>query len=212
MTGHRTRESQRELRRRHLSTLLATMNHPSVRRLSDALANLDPPIIASKSTVQRDIDHCKAEWKAARLADMDVVIGQELARLQIAEEQLWIAARRSGRAVTVTNVRSREVLVRVPGEDGTLRDEVRTLTNTYTQQLEREPDPRFYRGLIDVFERRAKLLGLDQPTIQPVIGDFTVHSDMSAEEATARMRDLMQRARLRIAAESSATDDTDDGS
>lgn len=196
MPNKRDSQALIELRRRHVARFLATMARPSVRRIRDALLQLREPIEVTKSTVQRDIDACKAEWRAERLADMDEIIGKELLKLALAEEQLWAAASSSARPVTETQTRQREVLVPVAVEGGGTVQEVRQLTSTFTQQVDREADPRYFRGLVDVFERRARLLGLDRASsggfkaqlkdgaveVEFSLGENSIHAGREDEE------------------------------
>lgn len=150
----RDNKPQIEARRRQVAALLLTMHNPSVRRIADALAQMDPPFVVAKSTVGRDIQACREEWRAERVRDVDEWVSSELARLSLAEEQLWRAMRKSSAPSRKTLVRSRQVLV---------GDEVRTLTNTWTETTEREADPRYFKVLVDIVDRRSKLLGLDRP-------------------------------------------------
>jgi len=143
-----------EHRRRQVAAMLLTLHNPSVRRVRDALTQLPEPLTASKSTIHRDIVTCRDEWVTERFRDMDEVIGEELAKLSMAEEATWRALHRSARPSVKTFTRTREIMV-----DG----EPRTLTNTYTETVERETDPRLLRALTDIMERRAKMIGLDAP-------------------------------------------------
>ncbi len=147
-------EARIEHRRWQVAAILLTLHNPSVRRVSEALKQLPNPISVSKSTVHRDITVCREEWVAARFADMDEVIGTELAKLSLAEEQTWRALNKSADPAIKTFTYIREILV---------GGKIKTLTNTHTESVERETDPRLLGALIDIFERRAKLLGLDAP-------------------------------------------------
>jgi hypothetical protein len=145
-----------EKRRRQVSYLMATLHKPSIRRVTEALAGLDPPITASKSTVHRDMAVVRNEWKNDRLRNMDEVIGEELSKLSLMEEQAWHALAQSKQPAVKTKTVTKEVPF---GDDGG----VMMSTTTTHEQVQRVADPRQLRALTDILERRAKLLGLDQP-------------------------------------------------
>jgi hypothetical protein len=134
---------------------MATLHKPSIRRVTEALSKLDPPIKASKSTVHRDMVSVREEWKADRLRNADEIIGEELSKLSLMEEQAWAALAASRQPTIKTKTVSRDVVV----GDG----RVVTQTTTTHEQIQRVADPRQLRALTDILERRAKLLGLDAP-------------------------------------------------
>lgn len=95
MAKTRKNDPGAEHRRRQVAMLMITMTRPSARRIVDALSKLTPAVKSTKSTVHRDMVAIKDEWKEARNADMDVYVGSELERLNMAEERAWIAYNKS---------------------------------------------------------------------------------------------------------------------
>lgn len=157
--NRRTDDVKIEKRRHQVAILLSTMARPSVRRIQDALANLSEPIAVGKSTVDRDIRAIRDEWKVDRLADMDIVIGGELEKLKMIEERTWHALQRSMLPTDDVQTKTRRVPVR--NAEGEL--EVRDVVDTIVTHREGRLDPRLVRSLVEVQDRRAKLLGLDAP-------------------------------------------------
>lgn len=154
-----TGDGKIEKRRQHVSVLLCTMARPSVRRVREALTQLAEPIEVGKSTVARDIDAIRREWKDCRLDNMDEYVGEELEKLRLMEERAWHGMNAALRPYEETITKTRAVPVR--NADGEL--EQREVTDRQVVRREGRLDPRILRNLVEIQDRRAKLLGLDAP-------------------------------------------------
>ena len=154
-----TGDGRIEKRRQHVSVLLCTMARPSVRRVRDALTQLADPIEVGKSTVARDIDAIRREWKDARLDNMDEYVGEELEKLRLMEERAWHGMNAALRGSEEVTTKTRVIPIR--SADGDL--EMREITDRQVVHREGKLDPRILRNLVEIQDRRAKLLGLDAP-------------------------------------------------
>lgn len=151
--------SKIENRRRRIAVLLCTLARPSVRRIREALAKSSDPITVGKSTIDRDIKAIRAEWREARMGDMDVYIGAELEKLRLLEEEAWAGLHNSKGSLTETTTTTRQVpVLQADGEIG-MHAEI----TIQRKEIEQNVDPRFMRTLVDAQRRRADLLGLDAP-------------------------------------------------
>lgn len=100
----------------------------------------------NQSTVSRDLDAVRQEWKDNAVHDVGEVKAKELAKLDALEVQHWEAWRRSvGTHVKTTKtVKGRKV-------------------ETVTVSEDLAGDPRFLAEVLACVERRCKLLGADAP-------------------------------------------------
>jgi hypothetical protein len=125
----------------------------SIRKIVAALAkdkcvNPDSGRPWNTATIQSDLVHLTEVWKASALRDITQVKADELAKLDELEREAWQAWRRGiGRKQIRTT--------KTGGVDG---GSVSLKTETLNG------DPRFLALVLDCQQRRAKMLGLDEPT------------------------------------------------
>ena len=97
----------------------------SVREIADALAKLPArrrPAACSTSAVGRDLKELRDEWAAARAADVETLVGEEVARLNELERVWWPVALNKDKDATdrvLAIQRQRVQLLRIgPGSGG----------------------------------------------------------------------------------------------
>jgi hypothetical protein len=156
----RTNDVKQEARRTKVAQLMATMRRPSARRIVAALAKLRDPIKTTKSTVHRDMVAIRSEWREARAKELDVVVGAELEKLAVEEEQCYAALQASTQPLVEQKTVTTRHPVRV-GNDGEVQYHERTVVHHMERQ--RNADPRYFRALVEIKRRRAEMLGLDAP-------------------------------------------------
>ena len=98
------------------------------------------------NTVVDDIKVLRAEWAKARLGNMDEVIGEQLAKLDLIEQEAWVAYFRSCEDARIERV--------TDGEHGCTMIEVRGQTG----------DPRHHDTILKIIKQRREMLGTDAPT------------------------------------------------
>ena len=103
----------------------------------------------------------REEWKKARLRSMDEVIGEEVEKTLILEEQLWRDLARGQHDREELNVTTERVPVAVPQKDGSHVVEFHEKRTTRTRIIPGGTDPRIAKTMVDVLKRRHDILGLD---------------------------------------------------
>lgn len=121
----------------------------SYREIADAL-NKDVAARGLNYTVcfqmiHYDMSQCLIEWKRERLDTIDEYVTQELRKLDAMEQQAWEAWEASKR--------DKKRIKRNQDEDGS---EITTETSA--------GNPKFLDILLNIQQRRAKMLGFDAPT------------------------------------------------
>lgn len=128
--------------------------------LNEANAKAGRNYTISAQSVYKDMERCLIEWKRQRMQNIDDYVTQELRKLDRLEVTLWTAweESRTGkrREKNRTSAKPRKVLTE---EEKTADwygyDETQTETSA--------GNPRFLDLLLEVQQRRAKLLGYDAP-------------------------------------------------
>jgi len=149
-----TNEVDREDRRTRVARLMVAMERPSVRRITQALE--DQGVTVGKTTIHRDMKIIMEEWRADRTEVLDDIVAKELGKLAVVEQEAWTALQLSRQ-----RFQSRTVIVDAENADGDNERPVRITNRTEA----RTADPRYMKIILDCAERRAKLLGLDQPGV-----------------------------------------------
>jgi hypothetical protein len=108
---------------------------------------------SQRSTISRDIQAIKAEWRLAAVRNFDDAVGRELAKLDSLEAEMWAAWERSKTPREVTRTRHRTG-GKTAGDEAERRKE------------HRDGNPQFAQMILSCIDRRCKLLGLD-PERQP---------------------------------------------
>lgn len=119
-------------------------------RLNEENARLGVGYTISPPTIHWDMQQLLIEWKRERMDNIDDYVTQELRKLDKIEVELWEAWERSKIRVRRKRGRPHKIL-----EDGTVVEDIATETVP--------GNPRFLELLLNVQQRRAKMLGFDSP-------------------------------------------------
>lgn len=138
--------------------------------------------------VYYDLQQCLIEWKRERLDTIDEYVTQELRKLNKMEVELWEAWERSKtgklREKNRQNAKPRKVL-----EDGD-NPEYYGYEETTTETS--AGNPRFLDLLLNVQQRRAKMLGFDAPIKVEIPGlKENTNSDAPQYDVSAIPEDLL---------------------
>lgn len=138
--------------------------------------------------VYYDLQQCLIEWKRERLDNIDDYVTQELRKLDKMEVELWEAWERSKtgklREKNRQNAKPRKVL-----EDGD-NPEYYGYEETTTETS--AGNPRFLDLLLNVQQRRAKMLGFDAPIKVDIPGLIeNTNSDAPKYDVAAIPEDLL---------------------
>lgn len=116
----------------------------------------------NRNTVRYDLDAIKEAWQKSALMNFHEAKAIELAKLDKMEMELWDQWERSKK------VCKKETETREP----TGKKHVQTLTEKTVQKTEQCGDPRYIVAMIQIGQRRARLLGLDVEEIP--LGDGVI--------------------------------------
>lgn len=138
--------------------------------------------------VYYDLQQCLIEWKRERLETIDEYVTQELRKLDKMEVELWEAWERSKtgklREKNRQNAKPRKVL-----EDGD-NPEYYGYEETTTETS--AGNPRFLDLLLNVQQRRAKMLGFDAPIKVEIPGiERSINGDAPQYDVSAIPEDLL---------------------
>lgn len=138
--------------------------------------------------VYYDLQQCLIEWKRERLETIDEYVTQELRKLDKMEVELWEAWERSKtgklREKNRQNAKPRKVL-----EDGD-NPEYYGYEETTTETS--AGNPRFLDLLLNVQQRRAKMLGFDAPIKVEIPGiEKSINGDAPQYDVSAIPEDLL---------------------
>lgn len=131
------------------------------RQIADKLA-ADRPYRISRVQVLHDRHKIEAIWKAEMISDIDTIKRQELKELARAQSEAWAAWEKS----KLDAERTTKEMIEGGGDGGRKKASM-----TKEGQC---GDVAYLRVLLDIQERRAKILGLDAPTKQDVESRATV--------------------------------------
>lgn len=110
--------------------------------------------------LNRDIEHIQMSWIAQMTVNYDLLINQEIARLDALEAELWRQLRRSGES------RIKEVIDRLPirVKDNLEDEDVRyIISKIQTAKEGSQVNPIYFSRIIDVQKERRRLLGMYAP-------------------------------------------------
>jgi hypothetical protein len=128
------------------------------RQIADKLA-ADRPYRISRVQVLHDRHKIEAIWKAEMLTDIDTIKRQELKELGRAQSEAWAAWEKS----KLDAERTTKEMIEGGGPDGGRKKASMTKEGQCG-------DVAYLRILLDIQERRAKILGLDAPARQELSG------------------------------------------
>lgn len=138
--------------------------------------------------VYYDLQQCLIEWKRERLETIDEYVTQELRKLDKMEVELWEAWERSKTGKTREknrqNAKPRKVLE--DGDNPGYYGYEETTTETSAG------NPRFLDLLLNVQQRRAKMLGFDAPIKVEIPGiEKSINGDAPQYDVSAIPEDLL---------------------
>lgn len=156
--------------------------------LNDDLAKRNAGYTISLAMVYYDLQQTLIEWKRERLDNIDDYVTQELRKLDKMEVELWEAWERSKtgktRGKNRQNAKPRKVL-----EDGD-NPEYYGYEETTTETS--AGNPRFLDLLLNVQQRRAKMLGFDAPIKVEIPGiERSINGDAPQYDVSAIPEDLL---------------------
>lgn len=159
-----------------------------VAALNADLAKRETGYTISLAMVYYDLQQCLIEWKRERLETIDEYVTHELRKLDKMEVELWEAWERSKtgklREKNRQNAKPRKVL-----EDGD-NPEYYGYEETTTETS--AGNPRFLDLLLNVQQRRAKMLGFDAPIKVDIPGlKEKTNSDAPKYDVAAIPEDLL---------------------
>lgn len=157
-------------------------------RLNEENARRGVGYTITKQMVYWDMQHLLIEWKRERMENIDDYVTQELRKLDKMEVELWEAWERSKtgklREKNRQNAKPRKVL-----EDGD-NPEYYGYEETTTETS--AGNPRFLDLLLNVQQRRAKMLGFDAPIKVEIPGiEKSINGDAPQYDVSAIPEDLL---------------------
>lgn len=161
-------------------------------RLNDDLEERGLDYRVSHTTIAKDLNKLLVEWKKERFNDIDAYISAELKKLERIESELWEAWELSKGAKRKTKIKGGEITD--SGARGGQLNE-RTLETT-------TGNPKYLDLILNVQQRRAKLLGYDAPIKMDIhktsdprhVEEQEYHFEDIPEEEMAVMVERMLRA------------------
>jgi hypothetical protein len=112
-----------------------------------------------QSTVSRDLEEIRAEWRVSRPKAFEDRVLDELARLDALERTYWLAWERSTKDAETRTAKTVET--DWPGKAGN-RDKA-SRKEASKREVGKVGDPRYLDGVYRCINRRIELLGLDAP-------------------------------------------------
>lgn len=157
-------------------------------RLNEENARRGVGYTITTQMVYWDMQHLLIEWKRERMENIDDYVTQELRKLDKMEVELWEAWERSKTGKTREknrqNAKPRKVL-----EDGD-NPEYYGYEETTTETS--AGNPRFLDLLLNVQQRRAKMLGFDAPIKVEIPGiEKSINGDAPQYDVSAIPEDLL---------------------
>ena len=157
-------------------------------RLNEGNARRGVGYTITKQMVYWDMQQLLIEWKRERMENIDDYVTQELRKLDKMEVELWEAWERSKtgklREKNRQNAKPRKVL-----EDGD-NPEYYGYEETTTETS--AGNPRFLDLLLNVQQRRAKMLGFDAPIKVEIPGiEKSINGDAPQYDVSAIPEDLL---------------------
>jgi hypothetical protein len=171
--------------------LVAGKSHPTITR--ELIAETGRPL--SRSTVTRDAQMIRREWRQERLRHVDDLVAQELAVLADLERRYREGFERSMEDRTERTAAVVDVELAADADGVRIPAQRRT---TSLRTIEGRGDPHWLNGILACRDRRIKLLGLDQPAVIGVHDTRTgpyERPEVSSEDVEAArvvLHELMQ--------------------
>ena len=113
------------------------------------------------SQISRDLDTLRERWRMVNLANISEIILEQLNKLDLMEVELWEAWDRSKREFREKRTKGTGLkkLSKDGGEYG--GNEILGISEVTDVTKEKEPNVGYMSALLQLMERRAKLIGLD---------------------------------------------------
>ncbi|GAB3164800.1 helix-turn-helix domain-containing protein [Telluribacter humicola] len=116
----------------------------------------------SPSQVSRDLDMLRDRWRQVNMDNMNDIILEQLNKLDVMEKELWEAWDRSKLDYKETRIKGKGKAKKKEGEEEGREETQNSLQGEVTKiTKEKEPNVGFMVALLQLMERRSKLLGMD---------------------------------------------------
>ncbi len=109
----------------------------------------------SIATISKDIKHIEAKWLESTLVDFNEAKARELAKLDLAEGELWQAWHASKRPRLI---KGKEGITEKRGKAPTM-----ARGKTFERSEDRDPNPRYMDLILEVIDKRLRILGAFAP-------------------------------------------------
>jgi hypothetical protein len=158
LTAKRREASKNKRSRAQIAWDRAFIEHATLRganenQVTERLNALpDRPYTLSRSSIHADLTALRKQWEKETMTEIEAFVREELRGLRLQEDELWKAWTRS--QLDAETIRQK---VQAHGEGALTPAEI---TKTKEGQC---GNPAYMRLILDVRDRRAKLLGLDKP-------------------------------------------------
>jgi hypothetical protein len=134
--------------------------------------NIGEALGISQATVSRDLSALQKQWLESTLVDFDQAKAKELAKVDRLEREYWAAWERSCEDAEASTLKTKGMVQKRQDEDGRfVAEQPAEVAKTSKGQA---GDPRFLAGIQWCIERRCKILGLDAPEKQEMMGETTL--------------------------------------
>jgi len=139
----------------------------TLRQIAELLAK-ERPYTISHAQVGADLKKLKEAWRQESLAMVGAEKEKELRKLDVVESEAWDAWDKSKQATSRTTLTKKAAAAK-KGEGAAASDGGGTETKSAVQTTS-AGDPAFIAKILDVHDRRVKLLGLAAPTKTELTG------------------------------------------
>ena len=128
-------------------------------------------VTLTRRQLDADVQRIQSSWISSMNINYDLMINQELARLDSLESELWRQLRKS------SEPKVREIIDRLPDtiKDGLSKENVEYIISRVQTHKETTPvNPVYFSRIIDVQKERRRLLGMYAPKRSEVAMHHTV--------------------------------------
>ncbi|WP_231464744.1 hypothetical protein [Pedobacter sp. Leaf132] len=159
---NKTAKQKKEARLIHVAELYA--KGYALRQIVQEVKNRLRLETYSLSTVKKDVDSLKAEWKEARIAEMDDAINHELYKINLQERELWDAWEKSKSDQKLTSKKQKGITgkTKAVGPNGLVDTD--KIVTTGIEKTEKDEinygDPRYQAEITKLGQERRKLTGM----------------------------------------------------
>lgn len=139
----------------------------------------------SKRRIEADIQELTRKWQAESLRSISELRAEQLEKLRQVEQELWQAWEKSKEMREIITSELSTGGIEDAGAGGSRR-------KVQTRREQQVGDPRYLQGILEVVDRRTKLLGLNEP--QKV--QLSVIQEMKDDELENLIREISAEVQL----------------